>query len=444
MGIPSKLLSRLSTAAETVRRHDFIHIFSHYDADGISAATVAAKAIHRDGRGFDVTLFTGLDENSLTAIEKSNSKCILMTDLGASYLDRLESLNKDTIVLDHHRTPRDSEKICYANPHLADADGMTECCGASLAFLFAIEMDERNWDLSQIAFAGIAGDKQLNDVKGINTFILDGAVKKGYVNVTDGSLIPSGILSKELHLTTDPYISGVSGNPDGVTDILNAAGLSKGAASSELDEAKKRKLSSMIAMKLISQGVTTKTMNDTARKRYRIKDWNIDAEMFAGILDACGRMGLGGLGVGMGLGDERCRIEAERLNDDYRNKIVQAAAELERTGLTKMRNIQYFDSSSSGFTGVLCGISMSYIGDPVLPVVGVNSSEDVAKASARGTFDQLDRGIDLSAAMGAAAKAVGGNGGGHRIASGASFPSSLKQKFLETLDRVICEQITAR
>jgi len=444
MGIPSKLLPRLSTAAEIVRRHDFIHIFSHYDADGMSAAIVAAKALHRDGRGYDVTLFTGLDDNSLASIEKSNSKCVLITDLGASYLDKLESLNKDVVVLDHHRTPRDSEKICYANPHLADADGMTECCGASLAFLFAIQLNENNWDLSQIAFAGIAGDKQLNDVKGINTFIFEGAVKRGYVNAAEGSLIPSGTLSKELHLTADPYISGVSGDAVGVTELMSSAGIAKGATFSELDDVKKRKLSSMIAMKLVSQGVTTGTMNDVARKRYHLKDWKMDAEMFAGILDACGRMGLGGIGVGMGLGDERCRIEAERLNDDYRNRIVQACAELERTGLKRMRNIQCFDSSSSGFTGVLCGISMAYFGDTMLPVVGVNSSEDIAKASARGTFGQLDRGVDLSMAMEAAAKTVGGNGGGHKIASGASFPSQSKQKFLEALDRIVGEQISAR
>ena len=444
MGIPQKLLSRLSTAAETVRRHDFIHIFSHYDADGISAAIVAAKAVHRDGRGFSVTLFTGLDENSMNVIEKSNSRCILITDLGASYLDRLDKLKKDVVVLDHHRTPRDSEMICYANPHLFGADGMTECCGASLAFLFSAAMSENSWDLSQIAFAGIAGDRQLADVNGINSFILDGAVKRGFVSVANGSLIPSGPLSKELYLTTDPYISGVSGNAAGVTELMNAAGIAKGAAFSDLDESKRRKLSSMIAMRLVSQGVTSKAMSEASRTRYVLRDWHMDAETFAGILDACGRTGLGGIGVGMGLGDERCRIEAERQYDDYRNRIVQATTELERTGLIKMRNIQYFDSTSSGFTGVLCGIAKDYIGDPSVPTVGINTSEDVAKASSRGTHEQLSRGVDLSAAMEAAAKTVGGQGGGHKIASGASFPASMKQKFLDSLDGIIGKQISAR
>jgi RecJ-like exonuclease len=444
MDIPSKLLSRISTAAEIVRRHDFIHIFSHYDADGISAATVAAKAIHRDGRGFIVTLFQGLTDSTMRIVEKSDSRCILITDLGASYLDRLEAMGKDTVVLDHHRTPRDSERICYANPHLAGADGARECCASSLAFLFAAEMNETNWDLSQIALAGIAGDKQLGNVTGINTSILNGAVGRGYVEAAGSSLIPPGNLNKELLLTTDPYISGVSGNAAGVAELLSSAGIARSAVSSGLGDAERRRLSSLIAMRLVSEGVTVRAMEDASRTRYHLKDWNMDAEMLAGVMDACGRTGLGGVGIGMGLGDGRCRIEAERMNDDYRNRIVLAAAELERNGLTRMKNIQYFDSSASGFTGVLCGITMDYFGDPSVPTVGVNTSETIAKASGRGTRSLIARGLDLAAAMRSAGEAAGGEGGGHNIASGASFPPSSRQKFLDTLDRIIGEQISAR
>ena len=40
--LPPKLLTVLHTAAEKVRGHDFIHVFSHYDADGVAAASVLA------------------------------------------------------------------------------------------------------------------------------------------------------------------------------------------------------------------------------------------------------------------------------------------------------------------------------------------------------------------------------------------------------------------
>jgi Single-stranded DNA-specific exonuclease len=445
METPTKLLSLLSNASETVRRHDFIHIFSHYDADGISAAGITAKALHREGKEFCVTLFPVLNDENMKIIENSSSKCIILTDLGASYLDRLDALNKDVIVLDHHRTPRDSEKICYINPHLFGAEGATECCGSSLAYLLAMELNSNNSDLVQIALAGIVGDKQhLRGMKGINAKILDDGMKNGHVKVTEGSLIPAGNLNRELYLSSEPYISGVSGNSKGVSSLLFSSGISNDRMFQDLNENEQRKLSSVIALKLLSKNVSTDTMNETLETRYQLLSWGMDAESFSKMLDACGRQDLGSIGIGMCLGDQRCRTEAEQLNDEYRNKVVDAAKELDERGLVQGRHIQYFDSSESGFTGVLCGIAMSFMGDRNKPTIGINSSEEMAKASARGTKALIDRGLNLSIAMGSAAEEVNGEGGGHNIASGASFPSASKEKFIASLDNIVGEQLTAK
>lgn len=51
-GLPQKLLQSLSKAADTVRGHDFVHLYSHWDADGIAAMAVVAKALLREGIGF--------------------------------------------------------------------------------------------------------------------------------------------------------------------------------------------------------------------------------------------------------------------------------------------------------------------------------------------------------------------------------------------------------
>ena len=442
--VPAKLLSRLSIASDVVRSNDFIHIFSHYDADGISAAGILSKTLFREGRDFTVTLLTGLTDETFEQVRGSNAPCILMADLGASYIEQLESLGKDVIVLDHHRTSRDSEKIRYINPHLFGIDGMTDSCGASVSLLFAVTMNERNWDLSAVAFAGIAGDRQHINLGTINRHILDNAVKRKFITVSAGSLIPPGPLYKELYLTTDPFISGVSGDPEGVADLMDVVRLTKGTMFSDLNDGERRKLSSLITLKLLSQNVSSATMKEIVRTRYHLNGWNMDAETMSDMLNACGRLDLGGIGVGMCMGDERCKIEAGTLNDEYRNDIVGAANVLNSSGLAKMRYIQHFDSSTSGFTGVLCSIAMNYFGDPFLPTIGINSSEGIAKASARGTWEQLDRGINLSVAMESAAKAADGRGGGHRIASGASFPAGNERIFLESLDKIVEEQLNAR
>jgi RecJ-like exonuclease len=442
--LPSKLFNRLSSAAKIVRDHNFIQVFSHHDADGISAAGIIAKTLARANKEYTVTLFTTMNDEYFDIVKECKANCILMTDLGASYIKRLEGLDKDVIVLDHHNSPDDSEKICYANPHLVDIDGMTSGCGATMAFLFSLVMNDNNWDLVQIAFAGIAGDRQhINGLSGLNTYLLDEGVKKGFITVTEGSLVPPGPMSKSMYLTTDPYIRGITGNQEGVSQILKDAGIALNKSFTDLTEDEKRRLSTLMAIRLTKQGVILQTMKEVARTRYFLKDWNMDAESFADILNACGRSGAGGIGISVCLGSNDDLIKAIELNNESKNKIVTSIIDLDNRGLTQMRHLQYFDSTSSGFTGILCGIAMQFIGDPDKPTIGINSSDGKAKASSRGMWQQLDKGIDLSSAMKMAADSVGGAGGGHKIASGASFEAGNEKIFLTNLDTILGEQLSS-
>jgi len=113
---------------------------------------------------------------------------------------------------------------------------------------------------------------------------------------------------------------------------------------------------------------------------------------------------------------------------------------LQRSGLNQMENIQWFDSSSLGFTGMICGIAMQFIGDRSKPTIGVNRSDDIAKISGRATFDLLDKGVDLSAALKEACGSVRGTGGGHRIASGGSCPKNRCEEMLSKLDEIVGKQ----
>ena len=142
--VPIKLLNELSKAADVVRGHNFIHIFSHYDADGLSSAAIIAKTLIREGKEFCVTLLTSLDDTTFQEIENSGAECIIITDLGASYIKELDELESDVIVLDHHTVDAKAKNICYMNPHLYGIDGMSFGCGATMACLFAIEMDEND------------------------------------------------------------------------------------------------------------------------------------------------------------------------------------------------------------------------------------------------------------------------------------------------------------
>lgn len=440
--VPSKLLTELSHAADLVRGHDFIQVYSHYDADGVSAASIVAKTLLREGKEFRATLFTSLNDYNMDIIRSTRADCIIITDLGASYIDQLDAMKQDVIVLDHHTIISEAKRICYANPHLYGIDGMTSGCGATMALLFSVTMDERNWDLVQIAFAGIAGDRQhINGLSGLNTYLLEQGKKRGYIEEMPGSLIPAGDLMTQLFLTTDPYIRGISGNEEGVAKLLDDAGIDHGKSFMDLTEDERRMLSSLIAVRLTQQGMLEQSMNEIARNRYYLKGFGMDAEYLSSVLNSCGRSGFGGMGISAGIGDRKSLELGADLMKDSNRELVMNMVELDGKGLVQREHFQWFDSSDSGYTGMLCGISMQCIGDPNKPTIGMNRSKEPVNLSSRGMWCQLDRGIDLAVAMREACEAVGGVGGGHRIAAGGSIPADKVEMFLDVLDRILGEQL---
>lgn len=442
--VPTKLLTTLSQAADIVRSHDFIQVFSHYDADGVSSAAIIANALLRAGKEFRVTLFTTLNDFNMGIISRTKADCMIISDLGASYIDQLDELDSEIVVLDHHTVISEAKKVCYANPHLYGIDGMTSGCGATMSLLFAITLDEGNWDLVQLAFAGIAGDRQhINGLSGLNTYLLEQGVERGFIEEVPGSLIPAGDLMTELFLVTDPYIRGVSGNAEGVSKILEDAGIKHGKSFMDLTEEEKRKLSSLIAVKLTEQGVQLSSMNEVARDRYFLKGMNMDAEVLSSILNGCGRSGVGGMGIAAGMGDKRAMELGAELTRESARLVVENMVALDKKGLNQRKYFQWFDSTDSGFTGMLCGIAMQSIGDSDKPTIGLNQSNDPVNISSRGMWGQLEKGIDLSVAMREACAAVGGSGGGHRIASGGSVPADKVEEFLDILDRIFERQLTS-
>ena len=442
--VPTKLLTTLSQAADIVRSHDFIQVFSHYDADGVSSAAIIANALLRAGKEFRVTLFTTLNDFNMGIISRTKADCMIISDLGASYIDQLDELDSEIVVLDHHTVISEAKKVCYANPHLYGIDGMTSGCGATMSLLFAITLDEDNWDLVQLAFAGIAGDRQhINGLSGLNTYLLEQGVERGFIEEVPGSLIPAGDLMTELFLITDPYIRGVSGNAEGVSKILEDAGIKHGKSFMDLTEEEKRKLSSLIAVKLTEQGVQLSSMNEVARDRYFLKGMNMDAEVLSSILNGCGRSGVGGMGIAAGMGDKRAMELGAELTRESARLVVENMVALDEKGLNQRKYFQWFDSTDSGFTGMLCGIAMQSIGDSDKPTIGLNQSNDPVNISSRGMWGQLEKGIDLSVAMREACAAVGGSGGGHRIASGGSVPADKVEEFLDILDGIFERQLTS-
>jgi single-stranded DNA-specific DHH superfamily exonuclease len=105
-----------------------------------------------------------------------------------------------------------------------------------------------------------------------------------------------------------------------------------------------------------------------------------------------------------------------------------------------MKNIRYLKMEDMEAGAVVAGLGIRYLYTD-LPLITLNHKDDVVKISARGNKPLISRGLDLSVALRKAAEAVGGAGGGHTIASGASIPPGTEERFLTLVDEIVGEQI---
>jgi RecJ-like exonuclease len=219
----------------------------------------------------------------------------------------------------------------------------------------------------------------------------------------------------------------------------------------ELTREERRRLASELIVRCI-----TKTSPDVARlvpnliigSVYRMVGEGSPlqyASEYATVVNSAARMGLTQEAVGMLLGDR---------NDQYR-KVISGLGEYRRIISQEVRSIsgrrisigkgdylQYFisESTSRNLIGPVTGLVLgSGMADPYKPLVGMVSGH-VTKASSRCSRILVLEGLDLSSAASRAAKKVGGEGGGHRGAAGAFFPSGSEEDFVDTFERELLAQ----
>ena len=74
---------------EVAEKDGFIHVFSHLDADGISAAGIIGKALSRLDTRFRIRITQWVDEKIIGEITADKPDLVIMTDFGSGYIDLL-------------------------------------------------------------------------------------------------------------------------------------------------------------------------------------------------------------------------------------------------------------------------------------------------------------------------------------------------------------------
>jgi single-stranded DNA-specific DHH superfamily exonuclease len=396
------LHQNIKKASDLILNAEDVRIISHYDADGIVAAGILCNAFFRKKIKFHASFVKSLGSKTIDRIKNEKNPLVLFLDMGSGQIDDIEDVKSTVIILDHHAQFRES-KIVQINPHFFGINGTDEACASTLSFLLAKTMDEKNSDLVGLCVAGIVGDKQI-PFKGLNNEIVEQGIKNNFVKKEKG-----------LSLGLEPFFR----------EEFTPTG-------------DKRSDDSMVIMKLLKQNVKY----DVIEKffgTYYISEYETDALTFSDVLNACGRTDNEGLGLEICLNKGMLK-EGLKIREEYEKDVKKYAAELNNK-VRVMNHIQYFYCEKPNLSGVLAGIGMAYLFDQEKPTLALSKVNNLLKVSSRGTGYLVDKGLDLADALKASAESLGGHGGGHNIAAGATVSEDKNEEFLNMVDNIVGEQM---
>lgn len=441
--IPKALEEKLERASTIFEQHDKFRIITHYDADGIASASVLARSLMKDHKGFHASFVDTLPDNFTEEIP------IIFTDIGNSYLEKITKIDTPVIVLDHHEVRKNKdnsdtlkEDKVFVNPHDHGIDGAQEISGSTLSLLFTVFHDENNWEDSLYGLAGAAADKQaLNGFTGMNKKIVEKAEDKGYLEKRKGLFIDGENVKDALVNACDPYFPSISGDEETVKEILEGLDIDPESKITSLSKDKSRKLTSLLVLTLLKRKVSLTVIESIYGNRYQCEGGNINIDILYKILNSCARENKPGLGLALCLGDEDSLEEAKSIRSKYRKEMVGKLSSL-KEDVVELDNIQYFFEEKKTRKGELAGLGMLYFLPQDKPVLALTEQEDEIDISVRASEQMVNIGLDLGQICAELTEEIGGQGGGHDIAAGATIGKEDLDDFLDMIDDEVGKILT--
>ena len=462
------LADRAAACADRLREADRVLLASHIDADGLTSAAVASTALARAGIDHEVVFEKQLDAASIDAIAAREFDVVLFTDFGSGQLDDIAAHEAAgdfvPVIADHHR-PADRETRYHLNPLLEGIDGASELSGAGASYLLARELegpDGDNRDLAALAVVGAVGDMQesTDGLVGANEAVVADGVAAGAVETrTDLDLYgrQTRPLPKLLEYASDVTIPGISNDESGAISFLSDLDVDVRRDGEwrrwvDLDADERRRVASALMQRAVAAGVPADRIESLVGTTYTLVDEEPGTELrdvseFSTLLNATARYDRADVGLAVCLGDRGDALaEAKRLLRNHRKNLSEGLQWVKTEGVTHKENLQWFDAGSrirETIVGIVAGMAVgSSAVDASKPVVAfAEESAAELKVSARGSHALVRQGLDLSAVMRDASRAVGGDGGGHDVAAGATVPTGERDAFLAAADELVGEQL---
>jgi RecJ-like exonuclease len=452
----------LKEAADFLKKKDDFTVVCHYDADGLTAGALIGTVLKRLGKKFAIHSTRALDTQRLRGIrEKGNT--FVFVDLGSGQTRLLEKElgDKEYCIIDHHKPDAVTERPHF-NPHLFGADGSSELSGAGAAYFVGREVSKKNTDLSKIAIIGAVGDMQDTGgaLTGLNREILKDGEECGEVAMKKDLRLfgrNSRPLTQFLSYCAEPFFPGLTANEEACREFMHSLDIPLKKAETwlyyvDLSENEKKTFVSGLYVYGKQHNIPEESLRDLVGEVYEFprepeRTELRDAKEFATMLNACGRNDQPDIGIQVCMGDRGEYLDKARtLLQRHRKVLRDGISWAQQTGAQELENIYVLDAGREikdtligVIAGMLYGAQVIRNDKPIIALAV--DDEGMDKASGRGTWTLVRRGLDLGAAMREAAKAAEGEGGGHTIAAGARVAPGKKKLFIEKIDEIIGGQL---
>lgn len=460
-GLDPRLHARAKTAAAWLQQQATaqrtVTVVHHIDADGVTAGAIAATALDRANIPKRMIPVKSLDDHHIQLIRDAHPDALWFCDLGSTAYMHFPELPR--LVCDHHQLVRDGteESFAHLNPLLDDVSGET-VSGAGCAYLAAAALEDRNIDLLPLALVGASADLQdrRGGFHGTNALLVELGQASGLVATrTDLSWFGTEgrALSKFLSLGREPAVPGITGDRNGIAAFLaQHQGADADAPWAAHPEALRVAMRSALANRLLDCGMAAdvprlwRTVVTLAKETPGTPTREL--QEFGTLLNSTARYGKPDIGIAVARGDRDARGaygDALDLLDGHRKHLVSALESLAAAGVKQANALQWVhleDKVLDTVVGIVAGMALGSLGLPRdRPLIAFAHTPDGrTKVSSRAPHELAGR-IDLATALRESAASVGGQGGGHPGAAGATIPRGSEAAFLVALDDQLAVQL---
>lgn len=409
-----------------------INLISHFDTDGISSLAIMIKAIKRLDKKFSVKIIKGLDEQTIRDLPKD--KLNLFLDLGSGSLNYLKDSGlSEVFIIDHHEIIQEiPHNVEIINSQLHDKQKIST---SGLTYLFCKEIDKKNKDLAKLAVLGMVGDMLEKEIGKLNNGILeDGEIKRKKGILIYPSTRP---LSITLEYSSNPYIPGVTGNAEGVMELLREINISvkgeKAKSIIDLNEEEMQKLTTAIMLR----NPKCKSENIVG-DIFLIKMYNKleDARELSAMVNACSRYGEPSIALQLLMEIPKAKKKAEAIHIKYKQQLLSSLKFIEKVPKIVGRGFVVINAKNEvkdtmiGTVASIIQNSNTYEEGTI--IITMAYYEDKIKVSSRSVGKN---GRNVREMLQTIVTKIGGEVGGHEFAAGCNIYQEKEKEFIDLLKK---------